>query len=46
MIHIKNLKIYGDAPQNFLKDPNVGPRMKQLKNKKIGAGSLIHDTSH
>jgi len=34
MIHIKNLKIYGDMPPNFLKDPNVGPEMKQQKNKK------------
>jgi hypothetical protein len=31
MIHIENLKMYGDAPPNFLRDPNVGTPTKKLK---------------
>ncbi len=34
-----------DAPLNFLGDPKVGPRVKQRKNKIIGAHSLIRSTS-
>jgi len=34
-----------DAPPNSLKDPNVVPRTKQQKKKKIGACSLIHNIS-
>jgi len=45
MIHIKKFKIYGDTPPNFLRDPNVGPIMKQQKNKKVGAHSLTCNIS-
>jgi hypothetical protein len=34
-----------DAPPNFSKDPNVGPRTKQWKKKIIGACSLTRSTS-
>jgi hypothetical protein len=33
-----------DAPLNFLKDPKVGPKMKQQKKKKIKVRSLVCDT--
>jgi len=33
------------VPANSLRDPNVGPKMKQWKKKKIGAHSLTHGTS-
>jgi len=33
------------VPPNSLRDPNVGPKTKQWKKKKIGAYSLIHGTS-
>jgi len=31
---------FDDAPLNSLRNPNVGPRMKQWKNKRIGARSF------
>jgi len=34
-----------NVPPNSLRDPNVGPRVKQRKKKKIGACSLIRSTS-
>jgi hypothetical protein len=34
-----------DAPLNSSKHRKVGPKMKQLKNKKVGARSLIQSTS-
>jgi hypothetical protein len=45
IIHIKKIKVYGDTPPNFLKDPNVGPIIKQQKNKKVRAHSSIHNIS-
>ncbi len=35
-------KIHNDAPPNDLRNPNVGPKMKQPK--KIKAHSLAHNT--
>jgi hypothetical protein len=34
-----------DTPTNFVRDPNVGPIMKQQKKKRIGACSLTYNTS-
>ncbi len=33
-----------DAPLNSLRDPKVGPKVKQHKKKKIRVRSLVHDT--
>lgn len=35
-----NLSPRMTRPQNFVRDPNVGPRVKQWKKKRIGACSL------
>jgi hypothetical protein len=35
---------YFDVPPNFLKDPNVGPKVKQRKKKIIEACSLTCNT--
>ncbi len=42
--NLVNKKII-DAPPNSLKDPKVGPKMKQWKKKKFHAHSLAHSTS-
>jgi hypothetical protein len=34
-----------DMPPNSSRDPKVGLRVKQWKKKKVGARSLIHNTS-
>jgi hypothetical protein len=34
-----------NTPPNSLKDPNVSPRMKQQKKKKVETCSLAHNTS-
>jgi hypothetical protein len=40
-----HLKTYqSDVPPNSLKDPNVGPKTKQHKKKKVGAHSLTCNT--
>jgi hypothetical protein len=36
--------INDDAPSNSLRDPNVGPKMKQWKKKGVGAHSLVCNT--
>ncbi len=35
-----------DVPSNSLKDPKMGPRVKQQKNKRIERHSLICNTSN
>jgi hypothetical protein len=37
--------ITSDAPPNFLRNPNVGPKAKQWKKKKVGPRFLTHNTS-
>jgi hypothetical protein len=32
-------------PPNSVRDPKVGPKMKQQKKKSVGAHSLTHNTS-
>ncbi len=39
------IHIVGDLPLNSLRNPNVGPKVKQQKNKIIGARSLACNTS-
>ncbi len=43
--YFEKIHILGDVPINSLQNPNVGPKMKQQKNKIVGALSLIHITS-
>jgi hypothetical protein len=37
--------IFLDLPPNSLRDPNVGPKVKKWKNKRVGARSLTCSTS-
>jgi hypothetical protein len=39
------LNMASDVPPNSLRNPNVGPRVKQQKQKKIKACSLVRNTS-
>jgi hypothetical protein len=39
------IHIIGNVPLNSLRNPNMGPKMKQQKNKRIGAHSLTHNIS-
>jgi len=39
------LTMASDVPPNSLRNPNVDPKVKQHKQKKIRAHSLVHNTS-
>jgi hypothetical protein len=44
-IHFQKLRGVFDTPPNSLRDPNVGPKVKHRKKKRIGACFLAHSTS-
>jgi hypothetical protein len=46
LLHLKSMDVWvGDVAPNSLRDPKVGPRVKQRNKKRIGARFLICNTS-
>ncbi len=40
----QNINMYFDAPPNSLKDPYANPKVKTMKDERIGVSSLVHNT--